>query len=134
MNGTFRLIIISACFAVIGLSLGCASSTLIESRPAGATVTLDGEYYVGETPIRVRDMPRMGSSRDYQFARDGYHPRVIRLQPTRSGRHMAACFCTLGILWPLAFFGEFPDDFVVELHRVDPPPRAEFRAEPSINF
>lgn len=120
---------------IVGLfSAGCASSTLIESRPAGATVTLDGEYDVGETPLRVRDMPWIGSSRDYQFVREGYYPKVIRLEASRSGRHVAACLCSFGLMWPLALFGEFPEEFVVELIREEPPPRAEFRREPVVNF
>lgn len=113
---------------------GCASSTLIESRPAGATVTLDGEYHVGETPLRVRDMPWVMGGRDYQFSQEGYHPRVIQMKPRRSGRNTVACLCTGGLLWPLMFFGEFPEDLVVALQRQEAPPRADFQVEPRVDF
>lgn len=125
---------LAALVVVALVTSGCASSTLIESRPAGATVTLDGEYYVGETPLRVRDMPWIMGSRDYQFTAEGHYPRVIQIKPRRSGAHTVACMCTLGLLWPLMLFGEFPEDLVVSLQREQPLPRAEFEREPLVDF
>lgn len=113
---------------------GCASKTLMESRPAGAEVTVDGKYYVGETPVEVRELPWRTATRHYQFTKEGYHPRVMNVTARNSSRHLILCVCTAGIFWPLILFGEYPNDLVVVLEREEEPPRAQFEPEPSISF
>lgn len=130
MRGAMGLVVVLA-FLVLS---GCASSTLIESRPAGATVVLEGDLMVGETPVRVRDLPGARTRRTYEFSKEGYHPRVIELAGKTHSRHLLACLCSMGMLWPLMLFSEYPSGILIELERDNPAPRAEFRADPQINF
>lgn len=127
-----------AALLVCGLALlftsGCASKMLIESQPAGATVLLDGDRYVGQTPVEVRDLPRTGVRREYHFMMDGHHPRTVQVQSRMENRHICACFLTLGTTWPLLFFGSTPKSMVIEMQRAEPAPRAEFRPDPQVNF
>lgn len=129
-----RIAILS--LALVGMTVlgGCASKTLIESRPAGATVILDGDRYVGETPVEVRDLPWIASRRQYLFLHEGYYPQVVELRPILNSRHLLACMCTVGMLWPLMLFSEFPSDMVITMERDGPPPRAEFSPEPRVEF
>lgn len=120
-------------FVMVALS-GCATTTTMESRPAGAEVTVDGEYYVGETPVQIRDLPWRGSTRYYNFVKEGYHSRVMTVPASSSNVNTFACLCTLGIMWPLMLFGEFPESLVVTMEREEEAPRAEFRSDPKVQF
>lgn len=122
------------CGAALFLLSGCASKMLIESQPAGATVLLEGERYVGQTPVEVTDFPRAGARREYHFLMDGHYPRTIQVQSRMENRHICACFLTLGTTWPLLFFGSTPKSVVIELRREEAAPRAEFRPDPQVNF
>ena len=119
--------------AMIWLS-GCSSTTLLESSPAGAEVTVDGEYYVGETPAQVKELPWIGSTRYYQFTKEGYEPRVEAVSASMHERHLLACMCTMGAMWPLMLFGEFRSSVTVSMERQQQSARAEFERDPSIEF
>ena len=135
MKGVVRLLgMILVGLMAMSLLSGCASKTLMESRPAGAEVTVDGEYYIGETPVEVRELPWRGATRHYQFEKEGYHTRVMQLSAQNNSRHVAACVCTLGIFWPLLLFGEYPDDLVVVMDREQAPPRAQFSDQPRVSY
>lgn len=128
-----QLAVILCGMALLVLS-GCASKTLIETQPAGATILLGGDRYVGQAPVEVRDFPRAGARREYHFLMDGHHPRTIQVQSRTENRHICACFLTFGMVWPLIFFGSNARSIVVEMQRVEPAARAEFRADPQVNF
>lgn len=113
---------------------GCSSTTLLESRPAGAEVTVDGEYYAGETPVQVKELPWIGATRYYQFAKEGYEPKVETVPASMKQRHLLACMCTLGALWPLMLFGEFQSSVVVDMERKSESAQAKFEREPSVEF
>ncbi|WP_230467687.1 PEGA domain-containing protein [Lujinxingia vulgaris] len=119
---------------VLMMSSACASTTLVESQPAGATLILDGERYAGQTPVQIRDLPWVFSSRTYQLSMEGYHPRVVELEATASSKSWVTCVCTAGIMWPLVFFGRYPSDVVVRLSPIEAPARAEFKPQPSVSF
>ena len=132
---TPRLFAFSLCALLAFSALsGCASQTLIESRPAGATVLVDGDRYVGQTPVRVQDLPRLGQQRQYQISKEGYYPRVIQLAGKVHQRHVLACICTVGMAWPLLLFAEYPSNAVITLERRQSAPRAHFSPEPSVHF
>ncbi|RAL24973.1 hypothetical protein DL240_01820 [Lujinxingia litoralis] len=120
--------------ALLLMSSACASTTLIESQPAGATLIIDGERYAGETPVQVRDLPWFFSRRSYHLSMEGYHPRVVELEAKANSKSWVACVCTLGTMWPLVFFGKYPGDLVVRMSPVEPPARAEFQPRPSVTF
>jgi len=61
--------------AIVTLSAftACASSTVIESRPPGAKVILNGES-VGKTPYTMTDTKFVGSTTTVRLELDGYEP------------------------------------------------------------
>ncbi|TXD35022.1 PEGA domain-containing protein [Lujinxingia vulgaris] len=120
--------------ALVMMTSACASTTLVESQPAGATLILDGERYAGQTPVQIRDLPWVFSTRTYQLSMEGYHPRVVELEASANSESWVTCVCTLGTMWPLVFFGRYPSDVVVRLSPIEAPARAAFTPEPSVNF
>ncbi len=120
--------------AALFFTSGCASQTLIDSQPAGAAVIVDGDRYVGETPVRVRDLPRVGERRAYQISKEGYYPRAVELVGRRHRNHVIACACSVGLLWPVILFNQYPSSAVVTLQRQSPPQSASFDESPRINF
>ncbi len=115
-------------------STGCSSATMFESRPAGAEVVVDGEYEIGETPVEVRELPWIGANRHYQFDLDGYHSEVVEISASMHQRHLLACFCSLGLLWPLMLFGEFPSAVQATMEPRREASRAEFSPQPRIDY
>jgi hypothetical protein len=65
----------SISFLLIGsiLLASCASTTMIQSKPSGATVYLNGEN-VGTTPYRHTDTRILGSTTTVKLEKDGYNP------------------------------------------------------------
>lgn len=120
--------------ALVMMTSACASTTLVESQPAGATLILDGERYAGQTPVQIRDLPWVFSTRTYQLSMEGYHPRVVELEASANSESWVTCVCTLGTMWPLVFFGRYPSDVVVRLSPIEAPARAAFTPKPSVNF
>jgi hypothetical protein len=54
-------------------SAGCASSTTIQSEPAGARLFIDG-VPVGKTPFTMTDVKVVGSTTDVRLEHPGYEP------------------------------------------------------------
>ncbi|MFU8805214.1 MAG: PEGA domain-containing protein [Bradymonadaceae bacterium] len=102
--------------------MACSSTTRITSRPSQAEVVLNGEKRLGETPMEVRDMGWVWRTRQLQFNKDGYHTTFVDLESEFRGSSVATCLCTVGLLLPVLFVGEFPAELSVQL---DPIERAE---------
>lgn len=118
---------------LLAVVVGCSSTTLIDSRPSGAELTVDEEYYVGETPVEVRELPWLWTERRYQFERPGYHVEYRDLSASFDGRHMFMCLCLPGA-WPAFFFGRFPERMLVHLDRKAEASKAEFSRQPEVKF
>jgi hypothetical protein len=71
---------IGAIFCIL-LHIGCASTTLINSVPEGAKVTIDGEY-AGTTPYSYTDSKILGSPTIIELKKDGYKTKSVTIQKT----------------------------------------------------
>ncbi len=77
----------------------CASSTMLNSSPPGATVYVDG-VMVGKTPYSHTDSKIVGSTTSLRFEKDGYEPlnaQLIRNEEVDVGAVIGGLF----FLWPL---------------------------------
>lgn len=114
------------------LSAGCSSTTFVDTRPSGAQITVDETYYVGQAPLKIRELPWVWSSRQYRFERQGYHVEYHEMEATMSRAHLLMCLC-MGA-WPAMFFGRFPERVVTHLEPRSQASNAEFSRDPSVSF
>ena len=64
--------------ATLAAFVGCASSTLIQSQPTGARVTINGAV-VGSTPYTMTDTKIVGSSTQLHLEYPGYQPLDVSI-------------------------------------------------------
>lgn len=80
----------------------CVSSTLINTRPPGARVFLDGQQ-VGTTPYTMSDTKMVGSTTTVRLEKDGYEPVntvIARSEELDVGPLIAGLFlCLIPLLW-----------------------------------
>jgi hypothetical protein len=57
---------------------GCASSTVLQTQPPGATVSING-FVVGRTPYQLTDTKIVGSATPIRFEYPGYAPLDVML-------------------------------------------------------
>ena len=89
---------ISLCLASIILFASCASSTMINTKPAGAKVFINGEA-VGETPYLYTDTKISFSLVNVDLIKDGYEPIYTsfrRSEEFNVGNFIGGC-----IVWPI---------------------------------
>lgn len=72
MHNKFFLRLVAVA-TVLAFFSACASSTVIESKPSGAKVFLNGEP-VGKTPYTMTDTKFVGSSTTVRLEAEGYEP------------------------------------------------------------
>ncbi|NLT02305.1 MAG: PEGA domain-containing protein [Bacteroidales bacterium] len=70
--------LVSVLLVVSLLVAGCSSTTLIQSKPNGAKVYMDGQY-VGETPYSHTDTRIVGSSTMIKLVKEGYKPYITTM-------------------------------------------------------
>ena len=70
----------TSCFMVLTVLLlsGCSSTTMINSNPSGARVTIDGRT-IGTTPLSYSDRAVVGSSRNVVLKLDGHKTKVGKI-------------------------------------------------------
>ena len=72
MNEPFKIPkIVAVCLSLGLLFQACSSSTMIQSKPSGAKVYVDGQS-VGKTPYRYSDSKIIGSCTYLKLTQDGY--------------------------------------------------------------
>ncbi|WP_194774465.1 PEGA domain-containing protein [Pararhodonellum marinum] len=91
----------------IGLILfsSCSSTTMINSRPDGAKLYLNGEY-VGETPYRHSDTKIVGSSTDVKLEKEGYETffgGFSRDEKADAGAIIGGLFLLFPFLWTMKY-------------------------------
>jgi len=69
---------VSLFVAVTLLLTACSSTTLIQSKPSGAKVYMDGQF-VGETPYSHTDTRIVGSATLIKLEKEGYKPFVTTM-------------------------------------------------------
>jgi hypothetical protein len=67
-----------ACVVTLGAFTGCASSTVLQTQPPGARVTINGRV-VGQTPYTLTDTKIVSSTTPVRFEYPGYVPLDVML-------------------------------------------------------
>jgi hypothetical protein len=109
-----QLIVIA--FVVATFSTGCASSTVIRSFPAGATVKSRNGAVLGKTPYSYSDTEMNGHTESFVVEKDGFEESSVtirrdKLNGGRAALSVGAGFFTLwgfaGLLWANDYDGEY---------------------------
>ncbi|MEN6622377.1 MAG: PEGA domain-containing protein [Smithella sp.] len=84
--------------------VGCASKTIINSRPSGADVYLDN-IKIGVTPFDYSDTAIAGSTKNLKLKKDGYMPleTVIRKNEFQIGPAIGGVFLLFPFIWVLGY-------------------------------
>ena len=85
--------------------LACVSSTLIDSRPQGARLYLNGEP-VGNTPYTMSDTKIVGSTTTVRLEAPGYEPvngAISRNEEFDVGACIGGVFLLVPFLWIMAY-------------------------------
>jgi hypothetical protein len=120
--------------AVAAMAPGCSSTTTVISQPSRAEVILDGQSRLGETPLEIRDLAWVWRKRELQVRKDGYYTSIVNLESEYQGSSVALCICSLGLLWPILFVGEYPSQILIELEPIERAETIDFSAPTAVQF
>ena len=96
-----------------GLSVGCASTTRIESEPSGAKVYADGNY-IGTSPVTYEDTKIIGSTTQIKLKKDGCKDTMVTL--TRSEKfEVGPCIGGVLVLVPFLWVMGYNPEHTYEL-------------------
>jgi hypothetical protein len=100
---------LKVCSLVVAMAFfgACTSSTVINSRPQGAKVYLNGEY-VGVTPYTMSDTKITGSSTQVRLEYPGYQPHVTNIARNEEfdvGACIGGVFLLVPFLWIMGYRG-----------------------------
>jgi len=87
------------------LFTSCASTTLINTTPAGAKVYLDGEA-VGTTPYTHKDTKIVGTTTTLKLEKEGYEPFTTtfsRSEQADVGAIVGGVFFLFPFLWTMKY-------------------------------
>ena len=87
---------------------GCASTTVIRSEPAGATVYIDGSK-VGKTPYPHSDTKTVGSTTRIKLKMEGYEDYealLVRNEEFQVGPCIGGVFFLVPFLWVMGYHPE----------------------------
>ncbi|MGB4414966.1 MAG: PEGA domain-containing protein [Paludibacter sp.] len=105
MKKAFLLKSVAIALAVAVLFSGCASSTMINSSPAGAKVYINGES-VGTTPYLYTDTKVLGSVINIDLVKEGYEPlytSFTRSEQVNAGAIVGGLFFLFPFLWTMEY-------------------------------
>ncbi len=105
MKKVFLLKSVAIALAVAVLFSGCASSTMINSSPAGAKVYINGES-VGTTPYLYTDTKVLGSVINIDLVKEGYEPlytSFTRSEQVNAGAIVGGLFFLFPFLWTMEY-------------------------------
>ncbi len=105
------IVLVILCF----LFVGCSSSTLINSRPEGAALYIDG-VRVGLTPYKYSDTAPLGTSKAVRLEKQGYKPlnTTIRKDEFKVG----PCIGGVLVLFPFIWLLGYPDMYEYPLESI----------------
>ena len=103
MNDSIKTLFMRAttCIALTAFICGCASTTVIRSKPEGAIAYLDN-IRLGPTPQKYSDTAILGSTRQLRLEKAGYLPlnTVIRKDEFKIGPCIGGiCLMPIFFLW-----------------------------------
>ena len=86
--------------ALTGFICGCASTTVIRSRPEGAIAYLDN-IRLGPTPQKYSDTAILGTTKQLRLEKEGFMPlnTVIRKDQFAIGPCIGGLFVLVPFLW-----------------------------------
>ena len=99
----------------------CISSTLIESNPPGAKVTIDG-MPAGVTPLNYSDAKVVASTTQIKLEKPGYETKYVNLVRSEEidlGAVIGGVICYIPFLWvmgysPIHTYQLMPDESKIE--------------------
>lgn len=97
--------VISIFLAVAILFSSCVSSTLIQSYPPGAKVTIDG-MPAGVTPLDYSDMKIVASTTEIKLEKPGFETKYVRLEKNEQvdvGALIGGLICYVPFLWIMRY-------------------------------
>lgn len=106
----------SAALIIALFCTGCATTTPVYTRPAGADVTLEDGRELGQTPIILREQTWIWTKHTLTFTKTGYKPETIELKASAEPVNLALCFvgsCVMWMLWPVALLGNYKAEEIV---------------------
>jgi hypothetical protein len=94
----------TALLTIIALIVGCSSSTVIRSRPLGATVYIDN-IRIGKTPVEYSDTAIAGTVKNIRLTKDGYMPleTVLRKDEFQVGPCIGGVLILFPFVWILGY-------------------------------
>ncbi|MFN3403467.1 MAG: PEGA domain-containing protein [Cytophagaceae bacterium] len=101
-----------------GILSSCASTTLIQSEPAGAKVYIDGNY-VGQTPYAYTDRKITGMRTNVMLEKEGYNKlntEFSRTEDVDAGAIVGGVFFTFPFLWTM----KYKPARIYELQEINP--------------
>jgi hypothetical protein len=111
-SGKIRVL---ALIMVIAFVSGCSSSTVIRSRPDGASVYIDN-IQQGTTPLQYSDTAIAGTTKPIRLKKEGYKPldTVIRKDKFQAG----PCIGGVLVLFPFIWVLGYQDVYEFELEKL----------------
>jgi hypothetical protein len=117
-----RIHFLPLCFLLL---TGCASSTVIRSHPAGATVRDARGNAIGRTPYHHSDTRMTGHRERFVVELEDHEPQQVVIRRDRLNAGRAVAFGVGGILlWPvwtgLLWMSDYEDEYQVTLQPETP--------------
>jgi hypothetical protein len=102
---TFVIKALSLILASAILFAGCASTTMIQSKPSDAKIYIDGQA-VGQTPYTHTDTKIVGSGTIVKLEKEGYEPLNVtfyRSEQADAGAIIGGIFLLVPFLWTMKY-------------------------------
>lgn len=105
------------CFVVLNFfAIGCASKTVIKSRPEGAEVYIDN-VRKGVTPLQYSDTAIAGSTKRLVLKKEGYRDFDTVLR--KSEFEVGPCIGGVLVLFPFIWILGYPGEHEFELEKLE---------------
>jgi hypothetical protein len=96
---------LASLLAVIILGTSCASTTVINTVPPGAKVTING-MYAGVTPYTLTDTKPTGASNSVSLSLEGYQTSnvvIVRNEQVDPGAVVGGLFFLFPFIWTMGY-------------------------------
>ncbi len=101
-----------ALIVIAAILSGCASSTIIRSRPDGAAVYIDNVQH-GTTPLQYSDTAIAGTTKAIRLKKDGYKPLNTLIRKDKF--EIGPCIGGVLVLFPFIWILGYQDIYEFEL-------------------
>ena len=114
--------------AIATLVTACASTTKIDSTPAGATLYINGEK-AGTTPYTYTDTKIVGSAVQLKIKKEGYEDfqtTLTRNEEADVGAIVGGVFTLVPLLWSMKYKPTHTYELVALTHQQEATPPPEY--------